>query len=50
MTPRPQTVAGLVRSQALARPDAVYAIAAQTGRTITFGELDASCRRDGEPD
>ncbi len=45
--PRPDTIAALVRSQASERPGAVYAIAADSGRTLTFGELDASCRRVG---
>ena len=37
------TVAGLVEAQAVARPDAPYFIASETGRTLTFGELRESC-------
>jgi len=41
----PDTVAGLVDTQAAARPDATYFIAAETGATLTFQELRESCRR-----
>ena len=37
------TVARLIEAQALARPDAVYFVAPETGRTLTFGELRDSC-------
>ena len=43
--PRPQTVAQLLAAQAAARPDATYFLATETGRTLTFGELEDSCRR-----
>lgn len=33
------TVAGLIEAQAAARPGATYFVAAETGRTLTFGEL-----------
>ena len=39
------TVTALVEAQAAARPGATYFIAAETGRSLTFGELRASCRR-----
>jgi long-chain acyl-CoA synthetase len=45
MMPSPDTVAGLVSAQAAARPDAPYFVATETGATLTFGELDRSCRR-----
>ncbi len=38
------TVAALVAAQARARPDATYFIASETGRTLTFGALERSCR------
>ena len=41
----PRTVAGLVAAQAQARPGATYFIATETGRTLTFAELDRSCHR-----
>jgi acyl-CoA synthetase (AMP-forming)/AMP-acid ligase II len=37
------TVARLIDAQATARPDAVYFVASETGRTLTFGELRGSC-------
>ena len=39
------TVSALVEAQAAARPDATYFIAADTGRSLTFGELAQSCAR-----
>jgi acyl-CoA synthetase (AMP-forming)/AMP-acid ligase II len=39
------TVAALIESQAAARADAMYFLATETGRTLTFGELRDSCRR-----
>jgi long-chain acyl-CoA synthetase len=39
------TVTTLVDAQAAARPDALYFIATETGRTLTYGELRGSCRR-----
>jgi len=45
MADRPGTVAALVEAQAEARPGATYFIAAETGRTLTFGELRESCAR-----
>jgi acyl-CoA synthetase (AMP-forming)/AMP-acid ligase II len=45
MTAPADTVAGLVAAQARERPDATYFLATETGRTLTFGELDRSCRR-----
>jgi acyl-CoA synthetase (AMP-forming)/AMP-acid ligase II len=39
------TVRDLVEAQARERPDDVYFIAAQTGRTLTFRELAESCAR-----
>ncbi|HXZ50178.1 MAG TPA: AMP-binding protein [Usitatibacter sp.] len=44
-SPRPATVAALVQAQVLARPDATYFLATETGRTLTFRELDVSNRR-----
>ena len=43
--PRPATVSALVESQAARQPGATYFIAAETGRTIAFGELADACRR-----
>jgi acyl-CoA synthetase (AMP-forming)/AMP-acid ligase II len=40
-----RTVAALVARQARERPDATYFVASETGRTLTFGELERSCRR-----
>jgi acyl-CoA synthetase (AMP-forming)/AMP-acid ligase II len=40
-----RTVRDLVEFQARARPGATYFIAAETGRTLTFGELRESCER-----
>jgi long-chain acyl-CoA synthetase len=37
------TVRALIDAQAAARPDAVYFIATETGRTLTFGQLCESC-------
>lgn len=45
MADRPSTVAQLVAAQARERPHAPYFLAPETGRTLTFGELDRSCRR-----
>jgi acyl-CoA synthetase (AMP-forming)/AMP-acid ligase II len=45
--PRPGTVAALVESQAARQPGATYFIAAESGRTLAFGELADSCRRVG---
>ena len=39
------TIRSLVEAQAAARPDATYFIAAETGRTLSFAELQLSCRR-----
>jgi len=39
------TVAGLIEAQAAARPQANYYTAAETGRTLAFGELAESARR-----
>ena len=39
------TVLRLVEARAAARPDDTYFIASETGRTLTFGELAASCAR-----
>jgi acyl-CoA synthetase (AMP-forming)/AMP-acid ligase II len=39
------TVAGLIEAQAAARPQANYYTAAETGRTLAFGELAGSARR-----
>jgi acyl-CoA synthetase (AMP-forming)/AMP-acid ligase II len=41
------TVGELVAAQARERPDATYFIATETGRTLTFGALEASCRGVG---
>ena len=40
-----ETVFDLVEAQAVARPDATYFIATETGRGLAFGELRDSCRR-----
>ena len=37
------TVADLIDAQARARPESVYFIATDTGRTLTFGQLRESC-------
>ena len=37
------TVADLIDAQARARPESVYFIATETGRTMTFGALRSSC-------
>ncbi len=42
---QPDTVASLVDAQAAARPGSTYFIAADTGRTLSFGELRESCAR-----
>ena len=39
----PSTVADLIDAQAAARPDSIYFIATETGRTLTFGQLRESC-------
>ena len=39
------TVRALIDAQASARPDATYFIAAETGRSLAYGELGPSCRR-----
>jgi acyl-CoA synthetase (AMP-forming)/AMP-acid ligase II len=39
------TVSRLVEAQAQARPEATYFIAAETGRSLTFGEVAESCAR-----
>lgn len=39
------TVASLVQAQAAARPEACYFIAADSGRTLSYGELAGSCAR-----
>jgi len=41
------TVGSLIQAQARERPDATYFIATETGRTLTFGALEASCRGVG---
>ena len=41
----PRTVAGLVAARAKDRAEATYFLATETGRTLTFGELERSCRR-----
>ncbi|MGL6111063.1 MAG: AMP-binding protein [Rubrivivax sp.] len=41
------TVGELIREQAATRPDAVYALSTESDACITFGELQASCRRIG---
>ncbi|HUI99308.1 MAG TPA: AMP-binding protein [Usitatibacter sp.] len=41
----PRTVGALVAARARQRPGAGYFVATETGRTLTFGELEASCRR-----
>ena len=38
------TVRALVERQAAERPDAIYALATETGVSLSFGELAASCR------
>jgi long-chain acyl-CoA synthetase len=38
------TVLALVEQQARLRPDAVYALSAETGREITFGQLHQRCQ------
>jgi long-chain acyl-CoA synthetase len=43
--PRPATISALVESQAARQPGATYFIAAETGRTILFGDLADGCRR-----
>ena len=45
MRPPPATVTALVDAQAAQRPEATYFIATETGRSLTFGALHASCRR-----
>lgn len=39
------TVRGLVETQAAARPQAVYALGAESGVSMTFADLAAGCRR-----
>ena len=39
------SVRELIDAQASARPDAVYFLATETGRTLTFGQLRDSCAR-----
>ena len=41
---RPATVRDLVERQAALQPQAVYAVGAEGGSKLTFGELAASCR------
>ena len=41
----PDTVRALVERQAALRPQSVYALSTETGRTLSFGELARSCRR-----
>jgi acyl-CoA synthetase (AMP-forming)/AMP-acid ligase II len=41
------TVRDLVDAQAAARPDAVYALATESGASMTYAELAAGCRRIG---
>jgi len=43
----PQTVTALVDARAADRGDAVYLVDAETGRTLSFSALQASCRRIG---
>src|SRR5690606_28292965 len=43
----PQTVTALVDARAADRGDAVYLVDADTGRTLSFSALQASCRRIG---
>src|SRR5690606_31432617 len=43
----PQTVTALVDARAADRADAVYLVDADTGRTLAFSALQASCRRIG---
>ncbi len=45
MADSPRTVGELVAARAKDRPDAPYFLATETGRTLTFRELDESCRR-----
>ena len=44
MMARPATVRDLVERQAALQPQAVYAVGAEGGSKLTFGELAASCR------
>ncbi len=44
MMARPATVRDLVEHQAALQPQAVYAVGAEGGSKLTFGELAASCR------
>ena len=39
------TVTALIEAQSRERPDAIYFIASETGRTLTYGELARSCER-----
>jgi len=41
----PASVGGLLAARAKDLPDATYFLATETGRTLTFGELDRSSRR-----
>ncbi|MCD6734431.1 MAG: AMP-binding protein [Burkholderiaceae bacterium] len=43
----PRTVTALVDARAADRGDATYLVATETGRTLGFAELQASCRRIG---
>jgi acyl-CoA synthetase (AMP-forming)/AMP-acid ligase II len=42
-----QSVRALIEAQATARPAATYLIATETGRTLTFAQVHASCARVG---
>jgi len=43
----PRTVTALVDARAADRGDAIYLVATETGRTLDFAALQASCRRIG---
>ena len=43
--PAPRTVGELIAARAKDRPGATYFLATETGRTLTFAELEASSRR-----
>ena len=44
---RPSTVHDLIERAAAARPDAVYAVATESGATLTHAQLGADCRQVG---
>ncbi len=44
-TAAPRTIRALIDAQAATRAQAVYFVAADTGATMSFGELAAGCRR-----